>query len=43
VVERATVVHVGDEAVTVAVPVDDAARTAWAVTQGSAVLALAGG
>ena len=43
VVEGATVVDVGDEAVTVSVPADDAPRLAWAVAQGAAVLALAGG
>lgn len=43
VAERATVVDVDDEAISVAVPEDDAARVAWAVTQGAAVLALAGG
>ena len=42
-VEGATVVDVGDEAVTVSVPGDDAPRLAWAVAQGAAVLALAGG
>jgi Flp pilus assembly protein CpaB len=43
VAERATVVDVGDDAISVAVPEDDAPRVAWAVTQGAAVLALAGG
>jgi len=43
VAERATVVDVADDAISVAVPEDDAARVAWAVTQGAAVLALAGG
>ena len=43
VAEQATVVDVGDDAISVAVPEDDAARVAWAVTQGAAVLALAGG
>lgn len=43
VTERATVVDVADDAISVAVPEDDAPRVAWAVTQGAAVLALAGG
>jgi Flp pilus assembly protein CpaB len=43
VAERATVVDVADDAISVAVPEADAARVAWAVTQGAAVLALAGG
>ena len=43
VAERATVVDVDDDAISVAVSEDDAARVAWAVTQGAAVLALAGG
>jgi len=43
VAERATVVDVGDDAISVAVLEDDAPRVAWAVTQGAAVLALAGG
>jgi Flp pilus assembly protein CpaB len=43
VVEGALVVDVGDEAVSVAVPADDAAATAWAVSQGAAALALSGG
>jgi len=43
VVEGALVVDVGDDAVSVAVPEDDAAATAWAVSQGAAALALAGG
>lgn len=42
-VERAAVVDVSDEVVTVAVPEADAARVAWAVGNGSVVLALAGG
>jgi hypothetical protein len=41
-VEEAVVVSVADEAVTVAVPRADAARLAWAVGNGSVVLALAG-
>jgi Flp pilus assembly protein CpaB len=41
-VERAVVVDVGDEAVAVAVPVDDAPRVAFALAQGSLVLALVG-
>ena len=41
-VERAAVVHVGEQAVTVAVPEGDAARVAWAVANGAVVLALAG-
>lgn len=41
-VERATVVDVVDDAVTVAVPGADAARVAWALSNGTVVLALAG-
>jgi Flp pilus assembly protein CpaB len=42
-VERATVVDVSDQAITVAVPEGDAARVAWALSSGTVVLALAGG
>jgi Flp pilus assembly protein CpaB len=42
-VERASVVDVNDQAVTVAVPEDDATRVAYAAVQGIAVLLLAGG
>ena len=41
-VEQATVVDVADDAVTVAVPGDDAPRVAWALANGAVVLALAG-
>ncbi len=41
-VEQATVVDVTDQAVTVAVPEDDAPRVAWALSNGAVVLALAG-
>jgi hypothetical protein len=41
-VEAATVVHVGEQAVTVAVPDDDAERLAWAVANSAVVLALSG-
>jgi Flp pilus assembly protein CpaB len=41
-VERAVVVDVGDEAVSVAVPRPDAPRVAFALAQGAVVLALAG-
>lgn len=41
-VERATVVAVGEQAVTIAVPDSDAPRVAWAVANGAVVLALAG-
>ncbi len=41
-VERATVVAVGEQAVTISVPDRDAPRVAWAVTNGAAVLALGG-
>lgn len=41
-VERAIVVDVGDEAVAVAVPEQDAPRVAFALAQGAVVLALAG-
>jgi hypothetical protein len=41
-VAEAVVVAVADEAVTVAVPRADATRLAWAVANGSVVLALAG-
>jgi Flp pilus assembly protein CpaB len=41
-VERAAVVDVGEQAVTVAVPEGDASRVAWAVTSGAVVLALSG-
>ncbi|HET6950937.1 MAG TPA: hypothetical protein VFI47_11205 [Acidimicrobiales bacterium] len=40
--ERALVVDVGEPAVTVAVPEPDAARVAWALANGTVVLALAG-
>lgn len=43
VVEGALVVDVGDDAVSVAVPARDAGATAWAVSQGAAAIALAGG
>jgi pilus assembly protein CpaB len=42
-VERAAVVDVTDQAVSVAVPEADAPRVAWALSNGSVVLALAGG
>jgi hypothetical protein len=42
-VERAAVVDVSDGVVSVAVPEADAPRVAWAVGNGSVVLALAGG
>jgi Flp pilus assembly protein CpaB len=42
-VERAVVVDVTDEAVTVTVPVADAPRVAWALASGSIAIALAGG
>ncbi|MFS8586624.1 MAG: hypothetical protein FWJ72_16275, partial [Acidimicrobiia bacterium] len=42
VVEGATVVDVGDDAVTVAVPRGDAPRVAWAATGGVVALALTG-
>jgi pilus assembly protein CpaB len=42
-VERAAVVDVTDQAITLAVPEDDAPRVAWALSNGSVVLALAGG
>ncbi|HEX5946908.1 MAG TPA: SAF domain-containing protein [Acidimicrobiales bacterium] len=41
-VEQALVVDVADDAVTVAVPGDDAPRVAWALSNGAVVLALAG-
>ena len=41
-VERATVVAVGEQAVTISVPDRDAPRVAWAVANGAAVLALGG-
>ena len=41
-VERATVVAIGEQAVTIAVPDADAPRVAWAVANGAVVLALAG-
>lgn len=41
-VERAIVVDVGDDAVAVAVPVQDAPRVAYTLAQGAVVLALAG-
>jgi Flp pilus assembly protein CpaB len=41
-VERAAVVDVAEEAVTIAVPDRDAPRVAWAVANGAVVLALAG-
>ena len=41
-VERAAVVAVGDQAVTISVPGHDAPRVAWAVANGTVVLALAG-
>jgi Flp pilus assembly protein CpaB len=41
--ERAPVVDVGDQAVTVAVPATDAPRVAWALSNGTIVLMLAGG
>ena len=41
-VERALVVDVGQDAVTVAVPAADAPRVAWALANGAVVLALAG-
>lgn len=40
--ERAAVVDVADDAVTVAVPEDDVTRVAWALAHGTVVLALAG-
>ena len=42
-VEGAPVVDVGDRAVTIAVPAADAARVAWALSNGTIVLVLAGG
>jgi pilus assembly protein CpaB len=42
-VERAAVVDVTDQAISVAVPEADAPRVAWALSNGSVVLALAGG
>jgi Flp pilus assembly protein CpaB len=42
-VERAAVVDVTDQAVSVAVPEAEAPRVAWALSNGSVVLALAGG
>ena len=42
-VERAAVVDVADDAVTVAVPEGDAPRVAWALSNGAVVLALGGG
>ncbi len=42
-VERAPVVDVGDQAVTLAVPAADAPRVAWALSNGTIVLTLAGG
>jgi hypothetical protein len=42
-VERAAVVDVADDAVTVAVPGGDAPRVAWALSNGAVVLALGGG
>ena len=42
-VERASVVDVTDQAVSVAVPEADAPRVAWALSNGAVVLALAGG
>ena len=42
-VERAAVVDVTDDAVTVAVPEGDAPRVAWALSNGAVVLALGGG
>ncbi|MDD9372361.1 MAG: SAF domain-containing protein [Acidimicrobiales bacterium] len=41
-VEQAAVVDVSDDAITVAVPGDDAPRVAWALSNGAVVLALAG-
>jgi Flp pilus assembly protein CpaB len=41
-VEAATVVDVGEQSITVAVPEPDAPRVAWLLANGSAVLALAG-
>ena len=41
-VERAAVVHVAEQAVTVAVPERDASRLAWAVASSAVVLALSG-
>jgi pilus assembly protein CpaB len=41
-VERATVVDVTDEAISVAVPEADTPRVAWALTNGAVVLALSG-
>jgi Flp pilus assembly protein CpaB len=41
-VERAAVVDVAEQAVTIAVPDRDAPRVAWAVANGAVVLALAG-
>jgi Flp pilus assembly protein CpaB len=43
VVEGALVVDVSDDGVSVAVPAGDAGATAWAVSQGAAAIALAGG
>jgi pilus assembly protein CpaB len=42
-VERAAVVDVTDQAISVALPEADAPRVAWALSNGSVVLALAGG
>ena len=42
-VERAAVIDVADEAVTIAVPASDAPRVAWALSNGTIVLTLAGG
>jgi Flp pilus assembly protein CpaB len=42
-VERAPVVDVGDQSVTIAVPAADAPRVAWALSNGTIVLVLAGG
>lgn len=41
-VDGASVVHVGEQAVTVAVPDDDAPRVAWAIANSAVVLALTG-
>ncbi|MGH9288727.1 MAG: SAF domain-containing protein [Acidimicrobiales bacterium] len=41
-VEAAVVVDVGEQSIAVAVPVADAPRVAWVLTNGSVVLALAG-
>lgn len=42
-VEAAVVVDVGEQSISVAVPEPDAPRVAWALTNGSVVLALSGG